>query len=399
MRKISARLLKYNEGRDPQLLAYKFRFMQENMFRFFRGSCPVFYEDLAASGKLTDGPVAWICGDLHLENFGSYKGSNGLIYFDLNDFDEAVLAPATWETVRMATSIFIAFESLKICQEKAVRMARLYLKAYRNTLIRGKADYVEKKTANGIICDFLEAVSRRKQKVILAKRTHKNKKLLPSHPKHLPIDETLKQELKQHVTEWLEKDSNSPYNYKVVDIVARLAGTSSIGLNRYAILLKSTNKTGSEHLLIDMKEAIRPSLGPFVPVKQPVWPTSADRIFFAQHLMQNRTPALLSTSEFKGKSYMMQEMQSIKDNINFKLIRSRYRAMCEVLDTMGMLTASAQLRSAGRARSANADALVAFGARQDMDEVILDYAARYAQIVKKDYKAFKEDFKAGVFKK
>ncbi len=83
-------------------------------------------------------PVSWICGDLHLENFGSYKGNNRLVYFDLNDFDEAILAPTYLELVRLVTSIFIAFDSLKIEQKKAANMARLFLKAYSETLQKEK---------------------------------------------------------------------------------------------------------------------------------------------------------------------------------------------------------------------------------------------------------------------
>ncbi len=44
-----------------------------------------FYEDLQ-DVPLPQSPNTWICGDLHLENFGSYKANNKLVYFDLNDF-------------------------------------------------------------------------------------------------------------------------------------------------------------------------------------------------------------------------------------------------------------------------------------------------------------------------
>ncbi len=89
--------------------------MTENAFRFFRGTCHLFYEDLAAANGFPRCPLGgWICGDLHLENFGSFRSGNDQVYFDLNDFDEAALAPMTWEAVRLVTSIFIGFESLGI---------------------------------------------------------------------------------------------------------------------------------------------------------------------------------------------------------------------------------------------------------------------------------------------
>ena len=66
-------------------------------------------------------PQTWIWGDLHIENFGSFKSDNRSVYFDLNDLDEAVLAPASWELARIVTSIFIAFESLEIEQKRNIQ--------------------------------------------------------------------------------------------------------------------------------------------------------------------------------------------------------------------------------------------------------------------------------------
>ena len=92
--------------------------MAQNAFAFYRGTCHLFYEDLQSDHTLPASPLTWICGDLHLENFGSYRGQNKMVYFDLNDFDEALLAPACFELVRMVTSIFIGFESLKKLNRK-----------------------------------------------------------------------------------------------------------------------------------------------------------------------------------------------------------------------------------------------------------------------------------------
>jgi|SRR6185437_7329905 len=75
--------------------------MRENLFRFIRGTAHLFYEDLAGAANFPGGPVSWIRGDLHLENFGSFRADNNQVYFDLNDFDEAILAPISWEIVRL----------------------------------------------------------------------------------------------------------------------------------------------------------------------------------------------------------------------------------------------------------------------------------------------------------
>jgi len=115
--------------------------------------------------------------------------------------------------------------------------------------------------------------------------------------------------------------------------------------------------------------------------------------------MQNRPPALLSTTDFQGASFVIQEMQPVKDNINFKLIKKDYRDIYQVIDDMAMLTASSQLRSAGRQGSANADELIAFGKNDQWQETVLQYAINYAHDVKRYYLLFLKDIKAGLLKK
>ena len=109
MSTLKERLTIFNQGLLPEKVQLKYEAMAENPFRFFRGTCHLFYEDLAAAEPLPLSPLAWICGDLHIENFGSYKGDNKLVYFDLNDFDEALLAPASYETVRIVCQYFRGF--------------------------------------------------------------------------------------------------------------------------------------------------------------------------------------------------------------------------------------------------------------------------------------------------
>jgi uncharacterized protein (DUF2252 family) len=338
---------------------------------------------------------------LKKKNFGSFKSDNKQVYFDLNDFDEAILAPAAWELVRLVTSIFVAFKTLKIAEKKAMRMAELFLKSYSATLQKGKAFYIEPKTAQGIVCEFLSAVAKRKQKDLLEKRTEKKKnklQILPDDQRHLKIEKKLKQELSKHLNHWLKTDEDSPYNYKVIDAVFRIAGTGSIGLKRYAFLLKSSNKVGQKYLLVDMKQSSESSLSPFVVAPQPVWTTESDRIITVQQRMQNRSAALLSTSVFRNEHYVMQEMQPTKDSINFKQIKDRYRDMYRVIDDMAVLTASAQLRSSGQDGSSITDELKKFGSDQSWQAPVFEYARTHSQKIADYYRTYLRDYKNELLK-
>jgi len=109
----------FNQNRDLERLTMKYRAMRSSPFVFLRGTCHLFYERLPKTSIFKSAPLTWNCGDLHLENFGSYKGDNRLAYFDMNDFDEAALAPLSMELVRLLTSILVGADSLSISQYEA----------------------------------------------------------------------------------------------------------------------------------------------------------------------------------------------------------------------------------------------------------------------------------------
>ena len=75
---VLVRIARFNQNREPERLKLKFKRMATEPFSFFRGTCHLFCEDWPTSTPLDNAPLAWICGDLHLENFGTYKGDNRL---------------------------------------------------------------------------------------------------------------------------------------------------------------------------------------------------------------------------------------------------------------------------------------------------------------------------------
>ncbi len=84
----------FNRGRNPELLALKYRKMAATPFGYFRGTNPLFHADWPGAAWLERMPAVWLNGDLHIENFGTYRGDNRLVYFDIGDFDDGALGPA-----------------------------------------------------------------------------------------------------------------------------------------------------------------------------------------------------------------------------------------------------------------------------------------------------------------
>ncbi|MDQ2720797.1 MAG: DUF2252 domain-containing protein [Bacteroidota bacterium] len=379
----------YHARLSPTKVARKYKLLLENPFRFFRGTNQLFYEDLKNESFPTS-PICWICGDLHLENFGSYKGDNRLVYFDLNDFDEAILAPVGWELARVITSILVAFDELQITDKEAIEACNIFLKAYSKILADGNSRYIETRTAKGIVKRFLNSVEQRSDKKLLAKRTiNKNGKLRlsPGNNKQLRIDKDLKKKLCIEFNKWMKSNNQPPNDYKVLDARFRLAGTGSMGIQRYVFLIQKIQNP-EKYMLIDMKQATPSSLNSYVNVPQPEWESEAHRMVHIQKMMQNIAPAQLSTIEFEGQSYLMQELQPTKDRINFKMIEE-FENVCSVLNDMAMITASSHLRSSGRKGGCSADELIAFGKDDHWQSEIIDYALRYKRKVFSDWRDFK----------
>jgi len=374
--------------------------MAKDPFVFFRGTAHLFYEDLASANALPPSPLAWVCGDLHIENFGSYKGDNRLVYFDLNDFDEAAMAPASWELARMATSIFVALITMGATHAEARNMALLFLEKYAGVAGKGRARYIEPQTAQGIIRSFLLKVSERKQKELVKERTVKKNgqlTLAADNKRLFKIDPSLATSLSGFIDEWLT--ANLLHNrFNVADVGFRIAGTGSIGVKRYVFLLEKINGD-RKYLLLDMKQTLPSSLQSRLTIQQPAWHSEAVRAVAIQERMQNISPALLGTGIFNNDSYVIKEMQPTADKINFDTLQHRYNDMEEVLENMALLTASAQLRSSGRQGAAVADALIAFGRDCSWIPSIVNYAGEYARQVLADYNSYLGAYNSGYFER
>ena len=168
-------ILQYNAGRDPERLALKLRMLGSDPFVFFRGTAPLFYATLELPRMLQDAPRVLACGDLHLENFGSYKGDNRLVYFDINDFDEACVAPLSFEVVRFLAGILVAAEHLKVGAKQADLLMATFVDSYALTLVSAKPRWVERSTATGAVKALLQSVKDHQRRDLITRRTEQKK--------------------------------------------------------------------------------------------------------------------------------------------------------------------------------------------------------------------------------
>jgi uncharacterized protein (DUF2252 family) len=388
-RNVWERIQQFNKDRNPERLRLKYQLMRQNSFVFFRGTCHLFYEDWLYPTPLDDVPPVWICGDLHLQNFGSYKGDNRLVYFDMNDFDESALAPATWELGRFLTSVLVGTKTLNLNELESEDLCRCFLRAYAAALVQGKARVVEDETAEGMVKDLLDGVKERKRKDFLDKRseTKSGQRRLFVDNKHVaPITDGERSHVEAFLTLWGSKQSD-PGFYRLLDVAHRIAGVGSLGVDRYLLLVEGKGSPDQNYFL-DLKEETVSSLRPYLPISQPTWLNEAERVVAIQGRVQGTCPALLSAVVMGGKAYVLRELQPDQDKVDWTNWNGKLRQLEGVIAAMGEITAWDQLRSSGRQGSSIADDLIAFSRETQWQDALLLYAKNYAKQVEEDYREF-----------
>jgi len=120
----------------------KHNLMAEAPFPFFRATFyrwaqvwPLLCPDLAAA------PQVLAVGDLHVENYGTWRDLEGRLIWGVNDFDEAWPAAYTVDLVRLLTSAYLAIEAdhLSLSRKEARQAIE---QGYRDSLAKGGNPFI-----------------------------------------------------------------------------------------------------------------------------------------------------------------------------------------------------------------------------------------------------------------
>jgi uncharacterized protein (DUF2252 family) len=127
---------------DRQALSFKHTQMTKALFPFLRAT---FYRWVQiwreVAGEAALAPSLLAVGDLHLENFGTWRDLEGRLIWGINDFDEVYTMPYSMDLVRLATSAHAATveEHLTIRPRAA---SDAILEGYRAALKEGGRPFV-----------------------------------------------------------------------------------------------------------------------------------------------------------------------------------------------------------------------------------------------------------------
>lgn len=241
------------------LFAVKHARMTTSAFAFLRGSAGLFYEILRAAPELGRGPEgrAWLTGDLHVQNFGAFRTDDDrdgetVVVFGPNDFDEACVGPVRLDLVRLATSWLVSLDEHAISSSARVETCRALLEGWDRgahgsarsrtpPVIAQLVDRVEQRTKASMLASFVRG-SPRKRALL------RGEKLWPvSRPLARAVQEALGRYARAHC----KSSGGALEHFEVRDVVRRVAGTGSLGAERFAVL---TTGGPNGAWLFDVKE-------------------------------------------------------------------------------------------------------------------------------------------------
>lgn len=381
-----------NRGRDPALVGLKYRRMARDPFSFFRGTDHRFASLWGRLAPPDEGPAVLICGDLHLENFGGYRSEDGDFLYDINDFDEALVAPCSLDLVRCTTSILLAAQEWEQTPVQAMRNLLAYLHRYRSTVARsartGRAGAIAVGTARGPIWGLLRKPLRGDQARLIDAATGrrgagKPPRLERSSGRFRRLPKDRARDIREAV------EHRGAGSLRVVDVASRVAGIGSLGLGRYAALVRDEGRPDGPLRLLDIKQIAPPALLPCAGEAPQLddGGSPARRAVLAQSILQAKPAAGLGLLPIGGELHRIRDLIPEENRTGLERLRRRPRRLRRAVAIAGRLTAWAHVRGCLALDEGRLADLDRWSAGPGLDAVIAS-AIRYADRTRRDYKEF-----------
>jgi len=403
-------LVESNEGRLPDLVPIRFGRMLQSPFTFYRGSAGIMAADLAMTAQ--SGLRVQACGDAHLLNFGGFATPERQIAFDINDLDETLPAPWEWDVKRLAASVVIAGQYLRLSETECARAAFATVRSYRERM----ADYSSMRALevwyDAIrLEDVLEAQSDEKRNSIRRRVEKAGERSSPEfifpklvehrgaipqikddpplifHPnaKQAPGIKTgfkeqvalYRESLPEHIRVLFDR-------YRLCDIAIKVVGIGSVGT---ACGIGLWIAADDDPLFLQIKQAKASVLEPYAGKSK--HKNHGERVVAGQRLMQSASDIFLGWLEgASGNHFYIRQLRD-----------SKISAIIEdwdgdLLREYGKLCAWALAKA--HARSGDAAQIAGYmGSSETFDDAICEFAVEYADQNERDYRLFVKAVREG----
>ena len=406
-------LVASNEGRMPELVPIRFGRMLQSPFTFYRGSAAIMAADLASTPN--SGLRVQACGDAHLLNFGGFATPERQVVFDVNDLDETLPAPWEWDLKRLAASVVIAAQYLRLHESEAARAATATVRAYRERM----ADYSSMRALDvwydtiplaramaemsGSDARLRKLVARRLAKARQQSAAENVFLKLAEHHGSLPkirdnpplVFHPSEEQAPGMRTQYREaltlyRDSLPEHvrvlfdRFQLCDVAIKVVGVGSVGTQCLVALFMAAD---NDPLFLQIKEArasvLEPHAGPGLHANH------GQRVVAGQRLMQGASDMFLGwTTGSNGRHYYFRQLRDVK----ISAIVEGWDA--DLLTTYGRLCARALARA--HARSGDAALIAGYmGSSATFDDAICEFAVEYSDQNQRDYRAFVKAVREG----
>jgi uncharacterized protein (DUF2252 family) len=391
--------------RNAELMRFKIERMAAGPFAFFRGTFHLFARDIVdgvVELATREGEFEFdIVGDIHSENYGTFKADDGLVHYDVNDFDETTRGNLNFDICRLATSLFLAARerggSLNETTQAVLAGTGAYIDRLRQALKKGKpAEYdihEGQPSESAAVNDLVSAGAARRRPAFIADITEpcdRGRRLRRS-PRYFNLPEEERQRVERLLTDYrkrLTTELPRPDYYTVEDVCGRVSGIGSMGRYRYGVLISGKSSADARNVLLEFKEA-RPSgydiargrdAGPAT------LPLRAAAVIAVQRQSQAACSGHLGFAVDGDLSFQVREIGPADARVDTRSLKAAVDLEC-VAKVQGEILARIHARAARNAVGP-ANPLADVPDPDRFCQRVLAFALRYADLVKQDFDRF-----------
>jgi uncharacterized protein (DUF2252 family) len=408
MRDPVAEFQTYNRAfarRNPELLRLKVERMAASPFACFRGTFHLFARDilerLYEAGPRVAGAEAELdlVGDIHSENFGTYRAEDG-VHYDINDFDETTQGRFDFDVRRLATSFILAAQergdALGDATQTGLAFLTAYTEAIRRLLKKGKpADLdVNAKTPSGSpAIDQLVRdadATRRKAFIEGLTETAQGKRRLVRTVRYFNLPEGERAQALRLLEDYGKRMPLPPAAdyYQVDDVCGRVSGIGSMGRLRYVVMVNGKGSKDARNVLLEFKEA-RPSAYDLYRQRQTdgeALVNRAERVLKVQKLSQVASNPKMGFAVDGGASFQVRELGPGDRRLEVKSLKAAAELQGVARVQAGIL-ARTHARAAARVVGV-ANPLAELNEVEPFCQRVLAFALAYADLARRDWKLF-----------
>jgi uncharacterized protein (DUF2252 family) len=409
MRDPVAEFMTYNRpfvARGPELLRLKVARMAISPFAFFRGTFHLFARDVqdrtveALPAVATAGAELDLVGDIHSENYGTFKAADGKVHYDVNDFDETTHGRPTFDVARLATSLFLAARECGLGIGDAVPMLLTFLQTY-----AAEVHHLVKKGGAGLdaaegspsgaraVDEFVKEQAEVKRPEFIEGLTEAagpgRRFVRGKQYYNLPDDQAAQaRRLVEDYRKRLGAAANAGDYYAVQDVAGRVAGIGSMGRYRYAVLIAGKGAAGAHNIILEFKESLpsaydtcrQRETGPAALAAR------AEHVIAMQRRSQAASSAFLGVAADGALSFQSREIDPHAGRIDFKKLHGA-PGVTEVANVQARVLARIHARAvAGAVGPTNPLAELADAGA--FCQRLLAFALAYADLAVRDYQQF-----------